>query len=154
MKRLRPIWVLVALPMAFAVIMVVIGGWCGFWGQRVTPAFAGALLLGGLVMALPLYVTIVWAESPEALPPDTQRVYGRYSRINWYVSLAMMFGLGLFLGACFTSRASVVQLVACALVFSGAAIKMALFSRLGHLRSLGRDRPSSSVEADAPEASP
>lgn len=102
-------------------------------------------------MALPLYVIIVWAESPKALPPDLERVYGRYSRINWYVSLAIMFGLGLFLGACFTAKASVVKFLACALMLPGAFIKMAFLSRLEHFRSFDRCPPSSFAEPDAPE---
>ena len=151
MKRVKPIWVLVALPLAFAVIMLAIGGLCEVWEPRVKPAVVGVWLLTGLAMALPLCLTIVWAESPKALPPDMQRVYGRYSHINWYVSLAMMFGLGLFLGACFTAKVLVVKLIACALLFPGACVKMALLSRLEHLSSLGRSRPPATPEADAPE---
>ena len=151
MKRLKPIWILVVLPPAFGVVMLLIGILSGFWDQSLTPAVVAMFLLLGLFLALPLYLAVLWGESPKIQPADLQRVHVRYSRINWYVSLAGMFGLGLFFGACFTAKASVVKLVVCAVMAPAAFIKMALLKRVEHLRSLDPSSPSPIAEPIAPD---
>jgi len=148
---MRPIWILVTLPIAITAILMAIFALVLPEGvSLLRPACIGITFLGVLIAMVPFYLIVAWARSPKALPADMPRVCARYNRINWYVSLASMFGLGLFMGACFTTKALVVKLVAFAVMAPGGLIKMALLSRVEHLRSLGWPAPSPDAEPFAP----
>ena len=150
-KPIRRIWIFVTLPIAITVILLTIGALVLPEGVSMfKPARIGMTLLTVLVAMIPFCLIEAWAQLPKALPADMPRVCTRYNRINWYVSLAAMFGLGLFLGACFTTKALVVKLVAFALMAPGGFTKMALLSRIEHLRSLSSPEPLPVAEPFAP----